>query len=148
VETPDGLRLQLRRSKTDQEGTGDEVGIPFGQHPDTCPLRALRAWRDSAGITTSALFRGVDRHDQLASGRLTNGSVARIVQRAAHRAGLDPARYAGHSLRAGLATTAAAGGAPERAIMRQGRWSSVTMARRYIRSGSLFQENAAAYCGL
>jgi site-specific recombinase XerD len=148
VETPDGLRLQLRRSKSDQEGAGDEVGIPFGQHPDTCPLRALRAWRDSAGITTGALFRGVDRHDRLASDRLTDGSVARIVQRAARRAGLDPVRYAGHSLRAGLATTAATGGAPERAIMRQGRWNSVTMARRYIRSGSLFQENAAAHCGL
>jgi integrase len=79
VETADGLRLQLRRSKAGQEGAGDEIGVPFGQHPDTCPLRALRAWRDSAGITTGALFRGVDRHDRLSSGRLTDGSVARIV---------------------------------------------------------------------
>jgi site-specific recombinase XerD len=90
--------------------------------------------RASAG----PLFRGVSRHDQVAAERLTDGRVARIVQRAARRAGLDPARYAGHSLRSGLATTAAAGGAPERAIMRQGRWTSVTTARKYIRAGTLF----------
>jgi site-specific recombinase XerD len=148
TETSDGLRLVLRRSKTDQEGQGDEVGVPFGQHPDTCPIRALRAWRNAADITTGALFRAVNRHDQLASERLTDGSVARIVQRAARGAGLDPALYAGHSLRSGLATAAAAGGAPERAIMRQGRWTSVTTARRYIRAGTLFEENAAAFVGL
>ena len=148
TETDDGLRVRLQRSKTDPEGAGDEVGIPFGQHPETCPIRALRAWRSAAGIAGGALFRGVDRHDHLASDRLTAGSVARIVQRAARTAGLDPARYAGHSLRAGLATTAAQGGAPERAIMRQGRWRSVAIARRYIRAGTLFEENAAAYCGL
>lgn len=129
-------------------GSAAPTGTPPTPSPHL-PSPRLRAWSDSAGITTGALFRGVDRHDELASGRrLTDGSVARIVQRAARRTGLDPTRYAGHSLRAGLATTAAAGGAPERAIMRQGRWSSVTVARRYIRSGSLFQENAAAYCGL
>jgi len=71
-----------------------------------------------------------------------------VVKRAAERAGLDPTRYAGHSLRSGLATAAAAGGAPERAIMRQTGHKSVVMVRRYIRSGSLFQENAAAYVGL
>ena len=71
-----------------------------------------------------------------------------VVKRAAQRAGLDPARYAGHSLRSGLATAAAAGGAPERAIMRQTGHRSVEMVRRYIRAGSLFQENAAAFVGL
>ncbi len=71
-----------------------------------------------------------------------------VVKRAAERAGLDPARYAAHSLRSGLATAAAAGGAPERAIMRQTGHRSVEMVRRYIRAGSLFQKNAAAYVGL
>jgi hypothetical protein len=75
-------------------------------------------------------------------------AVARIVHRAARRAGLDPARYAGHSLRAGLATTAGQGGATEGAIMRQGRWKCVITARKYIRAGSLFEENAAAFSGL
>jgi len=90
----------------------------------------------------------VNRHDQIQDRRLTAEGVALVVKRAAERAGLDPTRYAGHSLRSGLATAAAAGGAPERAIMRQTGHRSVEMVRRYIRAGSLFQENAAAYVGL
>jgi integrase len=70
-----------------------------------------------------------------------------VVKRACRRAGRDPATFAGHSLRSGLATAAAAG-APERAIMRQGGWESEAMVRRYIRAGTLFEENAAAFCGL
>ena len=148
VETDDGLRILIRRSKTDPEGQGREVGVPYGQHPETCPIRALRAWRAAAGTDSSPLFRPVDRHDHVGAGRLTDRGVARVVQRAAQRAGLDPGRYAGHSLRAGLATAAAQGGAPERAIMAQTGHRSLTMVRRYIRSGSLFSENAAAYVGL
>ena len=148
VETDDGLRVRIRRSKTDPEGQGREVGIPYGQHPETCPIRALRAWRAVTGVEPASLFRPVDRHDQVHAGRLSDRGVARVVQRAALRAGLDPARYAGHSLRAGLATAAAQGGAPERAIMAQTGHRSLTMVRRYIRSGSLFTENAAAYVGL
>ncbi len=147
-ETADGLRVQLRRSKTDQEGEGREVGIPFGQHPETCPIRALRAWRAAGPIQAGPVFRPINRHDQLQEMRLTDKGVARIVKRAAERAGLGPSRYAGHSLRAGLATAAAEGGASERAIMKQTGHRSVTMVRRYIRSGTLFQENAAAYVGL
>lgn len=80
--------------------------------------------------------------------RLTDKGVARVVKRAAERAGLDSQRYAGHSLRAGLATSAAAGGAPERAIMRQTGHRSVEVLRRYIRAGTLWDENAAAFVGL
>jgi len=147
-ETEEGLRLRIHRSKTDQEGEGREVGIPRGQKPETDPVRALRAWRAAAGIDGGPLFRPVNRHDQIQDRRLTAEGVALVVKRAAERAGLDPARYAGHSLRSGLATVAAAGGAPERAIMRQTGHRSVEMVRRYIRAGSLFQENAAAYVGL
>ncbi len=147
-ETEDGLRVQLRRGKTDQEGQGREVGIPRGHNPSTCPVRAVVAWRSLAGITAGPLFRAVSRHGLVSRGRLSDRGVARIVQRAAQNAGLDPALYAGHSLRAGLATSAAAGGASERAIMAQTGHRSVTMVRRYIRSGSLFSENAAAYTGL
>jgi integrase len=74
--------------------------------------------------------------------------VARVVKRAAQAAGLDPALFAGHSLRAGLATSAAMAGAEERAIMRQTRHKSVSVARRYIRDGSLFRGNAAGRVGL
>ncbi|MGZ6098889.1 MAG: site-specific integrase, partial [Myxococcaceae bacterium] len=149
-ETGDGLRVQVRRGKTDQEGMGREIGIPFGSHRETCPVRALRAWREVAQLDEHGgpLFRPVDRHDKIGSTRLTDRAVARVVQRAARRAGMDAARYAGHSLRSGLATAAAAGGAPERAIMAQTGHTSVAMVRRYIRRGSLFDENAAAFTGL
>jgi len=147
-ETEDGLRIRIRRGKTDQEAAGREVGIPRGQKPKTDPVRALRAWREAAHIDTGPLFRPVNRHDQVQDRRLTAEGVAMVVKRAAERAGLDPTRYAGHSLRSGLATAATAGGAPERAIMRQTGHRSVEMVRRYIRAGSLFQENAAAYVGL
>jgi site-specific recombinase XerD len=147
-ESEDGLRVSLRRSKSDQEGQGREVGIPFGSHPETCPVRALRAWRLASGLESGALWGAINRHDQLLAGRLSPQGVARIVKRACRRAGLDPERYAGHSLRSGLATAAAAGGAPERAIMRQTGHRSTEMVRRYIQAGTLFEENAAAYTGL
>jgi site-specific recombinase XerD len=147
-ETGDGLRVRIRRSGTDRPASGREVGIPFGRHPETCPIRAVRAWRDAAGITTGPLFRAVTRGGRVAGHQLSDRSVARIVQRAAARAGLDPSRYAGHSLRSGLATAAAAGGASERAIMAQTGHRSLPAVPRSSGGGSLFTENAAAYVGL
>lgn len=143
-----GLVVTLRRSKTDQEGTGRPVGIPYGSSADTCPVRAVQAWCAAAGITSGPLFRAVNRHGQVAAGRLSDKAVALVVKRAAAAAGLDPQHYAGHSLRAGLATSAAAAGVSERAIMRQTGHTSERMVRRYIRDGSLFRDNAAAAVGL
>lgn len=148
TETGDGLRVKVRRSKTDPEAQGREVGIPWGSHPETCPVRALRAWRELGGIDSGAVFRPVDRHGNVLADQLTAQSVALAVKRACRRAGLDPSRYAAHSLRSGLATSAAQGGAPERAIMRQTGHRSAEVLRRYIRAGTLFEENAAAYTGL
>lgn len=145
--TSDGLVITLRRSKTDQEGEGARVGIPHGQHKRTCPVLAVQAWLDGAGLTEGRLFRSVNRHGQ-AGGSLSTKAVALIVKRAAEGAGLDPDRYSGHSLRSGFATSAAAAGASERAIMNQGRWRSLPTARRYIREGSLFRDNAASVLGL
>jgi integrase len=147
-ETADGLGLRVRRSKTDQEGEGLRKGIPRRRDPAICPVAALRAWLDAAEIASGPVFRAVNRHDQPGQGRLSDRAVALVVKRACGRAGLDPARYAGHSLRAGFATAAAEGGAPERAIMRQGGWTSEAMVRRYIRMANLFQENAAGYVDL
>lgn len=144
----EGLVVRIRRSKTDQEGQGHVIGIPYGSNPATCPVRALRAWLKASGINSGPVFRPVNRHGQVLPRRLSDKAVALIVKRAAEAAGLDPARYAGHSLRAGFATAAAAAGAPERAIMAQTRHKSVTVARRYIRLGSLWAENAAARVGL
>jgi integrase len=144
----DGVTILLRRSKTDQEGQGRKVGIPYGSNPSTCPVRALLAWLEASAIESGPLFRGVNRHGRLLPGRLSDRGVARVVQRQAEAAGLDASRYGGHSLRAGLATSAAAAGASERAIMNQTGHRSLTMVRRYIREGSLFRENAAATVGL
>ncbi len=144
----DGLTLSIRKSKTDQEGKGRKVGIPYGSHPHTCPVRALAAWIEKSGLTEGALWRAVNRHGQMQPGRLSDRAVALVVKRCAEKAGLDPAKYAGHSLRAGLATSAAAAGVSERSIMAQTGHKSVTVARRYIRDGSLFRDNAAAQVGL
>jgi site-specific recombinase XerD len=126
AETGDGLVLALRRSKTDQEGQGAKVALPFGSYPETCPVRSFRAWTAASGITAGPVFRGVNNRGQLAGKRLDSNSVARIVKRCARRAGLDPAPYAGHSLRAGFCTQAYLNGVPELSIMRQSRHQSLT----------------------
>lgn len=146
--TRDGLVIQVRRSKTDQEGEGRELGIPYGSTPLTCPVRALEDWTAAAALAEGPLFRPINRHGQLRPSRLTDQSVALIVKRAARAAGLDATRYAGHSLRSGLATAAAQAGVSERAIMEQTGHRSLPIVRRYIRRGSLFSDNAAARVGL
>jgi len=139
----DGLTVMLRRSKTDQDGAGRKIGIPYGANPETCPVRVLQDWMEQAGITGGPLFRSLNRHGQSQLDRLSGIDVAR-----AERAGLDVAKYAGHSLRAGHATSAAIAGASERSIMSQTGHRSVQMVRRYIRDGSLFRENSAGKLGL
>jgi site-specific recombinase XerD len=147
--TDEGLRIRIRRSKTDPEARGDDVGVVKGQHPDIDPVRALENWRRRGDITAGPLFRPVTRADTVRRGRLSGQTVALIIQRTAERAGLPaPEAFAGHSLRSGCATQAAVEGAPERAIMRQGRWRSSATVRRYIRTGDLWQENASAWLGL
>jgi site-specific recombinase XerD len=144
----DGLTITLRRSKTDQEGTGRKIGIPYGSNPDTCPVRTVQAWIEQAAITSGSLFRSLNRHGQVQNRRLSGVDVARVVKKLAERAGLDASKYAGHSLRAGHATSAAIAGASERSIMNQTGHRSVQMVRRYIREGSLFRENSAGKLGL
>jgi integrase len=145
--TSDGLVVTLRRSKTDQEGEGRKVGIPYGSNPETCPVRALRAWQDASGIEAGPLFRSVTRHGKIC-GRMSGYAVALVLKRYAVATGLESTAYSGHSLRAGLATSAAIAGASERSIMAQTGHRSSAMVRRYIRDGSLFRENAAAKVGL
>jgi site-specific recombinase XerD len=129
----DGLTVTLRRSKTDQDGQGRKVGIPYGSNPDMCPVRTVQAWLEAAGITAGPLFRSINRHGQVQAGRLSGIDVARVVKKLADRAGRDASKYAGHSLRAGHATSAAITGASERSIMKQTGHRSVQMVRRYIR---------------
>jgi site-specific recombinase XerD len=144
----EGLVVQVRTSKTDQERVGVSVGLPYGSAPATCPVRTLRAWLEAAAIREGAVFRSVSRHGRVGA-RLLPRDVARVLQRAAAAAGLDASRYAGHSLRAGLATTAAKSGKTSWAIMRQGRWGSSAMLDRYVRDAQLLDaDNAAAGIGL
>lgn len=147
----EGLVVTVRRSKTDQGGAGEQKGIPYGSNPDTCPVRAMLDWLEFAQIKdapAAALFRPIDRHGNIKPKRLLSKGVALIVKEAAGRAGLDPTIFAGHSLRSGFATAAAMAGASERSIMNQTGHKSVTVARRYIRRGTLFQDNAATKVGL
>ncbi len=143
-----GLIVTIRRSKTDQEGQGRKVGLPYGSTPATCPVRALEAWLAALGADEGPLFRGINRHGQLAGRRLSAQSVALVIKRLATQAGMEARDLAGHSLRAGLATAAAAAGVSERSIMAQTGHRSLATLRKYIREGSLFLENAAAKVGL
>jgi integrase len=139
----EGLEIILRRSKTDPEGAGRTVGIPYGSTAKVCPVRALQAWLEAAQVAKGRVFRSVSRDGKLGAAA-SDKAVARAVKRAARLAGLDPSQFSGHSLRAGLATAAAKAGKSERAIMKQTGHRSVAMVRRYIRDADLFSDNASA----
>lgn len=136
----EGVVIRLRRSKTDQEGRGRIVAIPYvrGRH---CPCRALQAWLQVSGIEIGPLFRGVSRHDRVLPDRLTAQSVALIIKQRAAAVGLDPRRYSGHSLRAGFATSAAQSGAASMSIRAQTGHQSDATLQRYIRNSQLFVDN-------
>ena len=144
----EGVVVFLHRSKTDQMGEGVKKGIPYGTSEATCPVHALQAWLDVLGVGSGPVFRPIDKAGRIGTRALTDKSVALIVKRHALAAGLDPRKYAGHSLRSGFATAAAIAGASERAIIQQGAWASEKMARRYIRDANLFRDNAAGQVGL
>jgi integrase len=95
--TTDGLRVNIRRSKTDQEGHGDVIAIPLGAI--ACPVAALKAWLEAAVITEGPVFRPIAKGQRISDARLTDRSIANIVKAHAARVGLDAAAFAGHSLR-------------------------------------------------
>lgn len=142
------LVINVPRSKADQEKAGEKVAIPFGEHANTCPIKALRKWLKEAKVTEGAVFRGVNRHGHVATSGLHRDSIAAIFKTAASRAGMNATNIAGHSVRAGMATQAALNGSSERAIARTTRRRSRRVLRRYIRPGEMFRENASASLGL
>lgn len=141
-ESPDGLLVKIRRSKADQEGRGAVLGIPFGIERESCPVLALRAWLEAAGIVEGLVFRGVDRHGRV-NGSLTGHSVARIVKSYAEAAGLD-GDFSAHSLRAGFITSAAEKGVQPARIMDHSRHKSFEVLRGYIRRTEIFKDHAGA----
>jgi site-specific recombinase XerD len=167
VFTEDGLIVRIRSGKTDQEGRGRALGIPYFSDPAVCPVRALQKHLDrlqetfaavviggskyregievraAIDVSTGAVFRSMSRNSNDWGARLSDRSVAELVKTYASRAGLDPKLYAGHSLRAGFATSAALAGKTDRAIMRQTGHKSAAMLERYVREVGLFDDNAA-----
>lgn len=146
--TDKGLVVTIRKGKTDQTGKGRKIGVPFGSHETTCPVKAVEAWLSRSGLSDGPLFRSVNRHGQVSCTRLGDRAVALVVKRALLAAGIDPKNFAGHSLRAGFATAAAMAGAGEREIQNQTGHKSLLVLRRYIRDGSLFQDNAVYKLGI
>ena len=136
-----GLRITIRCGKTDQEGHGATIGIVPGSV--ACPMTAVRAWRDAAGIATGPLFRSIRKGGKVGA-RLTDQSVADIVKTHAERVGLDPKLFAGHSLRAGFLTASAKRGASIFKMMDVSRHRSVDTLRGYVRDAELFKDHAGA----
>ncbi len=103
--TADGIRLLITRSKTDKEGAGAEIGIPYGQVPETCPVTALQRWRDHAKLTSGPMFRKVDRWGCVHTGRLDPDAVRQILKKRAAAAGLNGTIWepvTPHGMRAGF----------------------------------------------
>ena len=141
-EVPEGLRVTIRRSKTDREDLGAVVALPRGSV--ACPVAAFRAWIRAAGITAGPVFRPVAKGERLQNVRLTDRSVAKIVKAHAVRVGLDPTAFAGHSLRSGFLTSAAARGASIFKMADQSRHRSMDTLRGYVRDAEIFKDHAGA----
>jgi len=136
------LIITLRRSKTDQEGRGRRIGIPHARGR-WCPVREAEAWVEAAEIEEGSLFRSLRKGGLIAADRLSGEAVSLLIKRHVRGIGLDPAKFSGHSLRAGFVTSAARAGIATHLIRQQtGHASEATMSR-YIREGSLFRGNAA-----
>ena len=130
----DGLLLNVRRSKTDQQRRGRTVAVEYGAAPTTCPGVALEDWLAQGGIKAGPIFRSVDRHGNLGASRLDGRAVARVLQGRAAAAGLDTQNLAGHSLRSGLATAAALAKVDERDIAARTGHRNLGVLRGYIQS--------------
>jgi len=137
-----GLILSVARSKTDQEGRGRKVAIPYARGT-VCPVLALQQWLTAADITEGPIFRGVNRHGQISDAAITPQAVAMVVKERAEVVGLNPKNYSGHSLRAGLVTSAAQLGVSSWKIRQQTGHKSDAMLSRYIRDAGLFVSNAS-----
>ena len=126
----EGIKIFIKRSKTDQSGEGMIKAIPYFENKSYCPVLALKNWIEFSEIKSGKIFEISDK------------SVALIIKKYASLAGLDANKYAGHSLRSGFATSAAESGAEERNIMAMTGHKTTQMVRRYIQEANLFKNNA------
>jgi integrase len=137
-----GAVIHLRKSKTDQLGEGRKIAIPFARG-SVCAVLALRNWLEVSGIADGPLFRPVTRYGRIESCALSAKAVAIIVKERAAAVGLDATKYSGHSLRAGLVTSAAQAGVCAWKIKQQTGHKSDAVLNRYIRDANIFVDNAA-----
>tara|TARA_B110001452_G_C15228214_1_gene425638 strand:+ start:26 stop:982 length:957 start_codon:yes stop_codon:yes gene_type:complete len=139
---PEGLKINLRRSKTDQFGEGTLKGLPYFENSQYCPVISLKRWIEISKISSGSLFRRFTKGSNLSKNRLTDQTVALLIKEYLTLAGINNKNYSGHSLRSGFATSAAESGAEERSIMAMTGHKSTEMVRRYIKEANLFKNNA------
>ena len=138
----EGLKIKIKRSKTDPFGEGAIKALPYFDNSQYCPVVSLKNWIDIARINSGALFRRFSKGSRLTEKRLTDQTVALLIKEYLQLAGIDSKNYSGHSLRSGFATSAAESGAEERSIMAMTGHKSSEMVRRYIKEANLFKNNA------
>tara|TARA_B100000963_G_C22587335_1_gene653734 strand:+ start:62 stop:1018 length:957 start_codon:yes stop_codon:yes gene_type:complete len=138
----EGVKINIKRSKTDQFGEGSVKAIPYFENSVYCPVTIVKRWINISKITSGPLFRRFSKGSKLTVHRLTDQTVALLVKEYLLKAGIDSKNYSGHSLRSGFATSAAESGAEERSIMAMTGHKSTEMVRRYIKEANLFKNNA------
>ena len=138
----EGLKINLKRSKTDQFGEGSVKGLPYFDNSQYCPVISIKNWLEISKISSGPLFRRFCKGSKLSENRLTDQTVAHLIKKYLKLAGIDNKNYSGHSLRSGFATSAAEAGVEERNIMSMTGHKSSEMVRRYIKDANLFKNNA------
>jgi len=138
----EGLKINLKRSKTDQFGEGSVKALPYFDNIQYCPVLSIKNWLEISNISSGPLFRRLSKSAKLSENRLTDQTVALLIKKYLKIAGIDNKNYSGHSLRSGFATSAAESGAEERSIMSMTGHKSTEMVRRYIKEANLFKNNA------
>ena len=138
----EGLKISLKRSKTDQFGEGFVKGLPYFDNSEYCPVVSIRKWIEISKINSGPLFRRFIKGSKLSDNRLSDQTVALLIKDYLKIAGIESRHYSGHSLRSGFATSAAESGAEERSIMSMTGHKSTEMVRRYIKEANLFKNNA------
>ena len=139
---PEGVKIIIRRSKTDQFGEGMIKGLPYFSNPIYCPVLHLKKWLEISNIKSEAIFRKFNKGFSLSDNRLTDQTVALLLKNYLSSAGIESKNYSGHSLRSGFATVSAESGADERSIMAMTGHKTTQMVRRYIKEANLFKNNA------
>ena len=137
----EGVKITVKKSKTDQFGEGFIKALPYFENELYCPVISLKQWLNISKITKGSIFRRFTKGSNLSNNRLTDQTVALLIKEYLKLAGMDSSNYSGHSLRSGFATSAAESGVEERGIMAMTGHKSTEMVRRYIKETNLFKNN-------